>query len=1205
MIVPTIATIVVGSAGLVDQVDQASNAERARTLTVLAGDAGTLVHQLQDERALAVQLLIDQSEADVAALKVEYTQQQQQTKTAGDAYRQDRIVLANIPDSLRELLNRIETQLDELAQMRADVEGRTKVPLSIAERRYRVLIGDLLDIRDAAAQLTGDPTLTDRMRAAAAVATAKEFLSQERAVILKAIAAGVMSEQVRREYLATLKSQELALVAFHEVATPDQREMFDRTVAGAQMRTSFQLEGRIDGLAAGGSPADVVTSRDWDQAMIGRADQMNQVEVALNQQALDAATLLGDLVQRRVLVETGLLLLTLVLGVLFAWLVARSMARSLRDLRQGALAVANYGLQQAVAKLRDPALSPHQSAASIAKLIAEPLPVRSKDEFGQVTEAFNAVHLEAVRTAAEQAALRASVSTMFVNLARRSQLLVDRLIGQLDQLERGEQDPDRLAELFKLDHLATRMRRNDENLLVLAGADSTRVQRDPAALMDVLRAAQSEVEHYTRVQFNVVDHDIEIAAHAVNDLVHLVAELFDNATTFSPPQTPVTVEARRVGDRVVLQVTDRGIGMSADQYAELNERLATPPLVDVAVSRMMGLVVVARLAARHAVPVELRPAQARGTIADVVLPSGVLVPRALAGRTQLAPTRPGPAVGGPGAGPADRPSPFGPPLALESGSFPAAAAAWPAPAEESWAGASPRGSRGPSSSLGSPGPLGAPPPPQVPLMFGTVPPVPGAPPSQGGPHGGPPTPTGGLGAARAGDYPGYGTEPGGSGSNGYPGAYGGTGRALPAWYDLTGTGSGGAPRTGADMGPPGVSAPEASTSAAVGSPGGTQPGGRTAPEPLPQRRPRQWGDPEPDAGAEPRRPEVGHGPTGATPVVPGPVAGSGPTASVGPGGAPSAEAAVRPPVWPPLREPVTPEPAGESVLDIPERLSASLDMTSELPRTRESTSSADWVDYPAGLAAGASSGAPHDANDLTMELPIFHELESAWFHSEPAPAPVPERFEPSRPDRIRAEYPSAEYAHPEQVPSYLDRMDTQRQERGREEPVPVAPADTVSGYLGSAYPGLSYREPGYPAPAPEPGGRQDTGPGVSSRPAWPVSAGTGRLDQPTVSGDARGPAGEVSWRSAADGGWIAARAATDPRDGGSTEKGLPRRIPMAQLVPGGVETVSQGVDRRSPDAVRGLLSAYHRGVQRGRGAHGKEAAPVSPDPENSGREQEA
>src|SRR5204863_371154 len=175
-----------------------------------------------------------------------------------------------------------------------------------------------------------------------------------------------------------------------------------------------------------------------------------------------------------------------------------------------------------------------------------------------------------------------------VNLARRSQILVDRLIGHLDRLERGGEDPDRLAELFQLDHLATRMRRNDENLLVLAGADSTRVQREPASLIDVLRAAQSEVEHYTRIEFGVIDRDIEVAAHAVNDLVHLVAELFDNATAFSPPDSTVIVDARPVGDRAVLYLEHHGIGISPEQLAELHDRLATPPMLAVAASRRTG-----------------------------------------------------------------------------------------------------------------------------------------------------------------------------------------------------------------------------------------------------------------------------------------------------------------------------------------------------------------------------------------------------------------------------------------------------------------------------------------------------------------------------------------------------------------------------------------------------------------------------------------
>src|SRR5690606_2786941 len=371
----------------------------------------------------------------------------------------------------------------------------------------------------------------------------------------------------------------------------------------------------------------------------------------------------------------------------------------------------------------------------------------------------------------------------------------------LDRLERGEQDPDRLSELFQLDHLATRMRRNDENLLVLAGADSTRVQRDPASLMDVLRAAQSEVEHYTRIQFTSVDSDIEIAAHAVNDLVHLVAELLDNATAFSAPDTTISVQARRLGDRAVLQVEDRGIGMSQEQYAELNERLATPPQVDVAVSRMMGLVVVARLAARHGVKVELRPAPGRGTIAEVNLPSGVLVPRALAGRTH-APTG-FPAARPLGAQAAVGRLNFPPPLALESGP----SARTPEGAGAAFAAAGP-----PGQTSGAPTPPGS---TSTWSAFGTAGSQPPAP-QQAGPlpeRGQGESRAAGLGAAAAfggalgaiggalgaaagaaAGAAGVGGAAGGSSdqassgsgvrSGGPNGAAGG--RGLPAWADLTG-----------------------------------------------------------------------------------------------------------------------------------------------------------------------------------------------------------------------------------------------------------------------------------------------------------------------------------------------------------------------------------------------------------------------------------
>jgi methyl-accepting chemotaxis protein len=1105
MIVPTIATIVIGVQSLFDHIQEANNADRAYTLAVLSGDAGHLVHQLQEERVDAVKLLNAPPNAPantIERLRDDYEKQQTETETANADYRFRRSTLADVPDNLRELLDRIEAQLSELSQLRSQVADRDDVSLTIAEDRYGVLVQDLLEIRDLSAQLTGDTTLTDRMRAAAAVATLKEELSKERVVVLLTLDDGDLSQGDLRSYIDKRVGQERAEANFNAIATPAQALLWQETVTGADLRETGRYEEYLDAARVGPVPADAVPLDKWDQTMLERSNLINEVEVELNEQAQIAATERGDVVQRQVLIETGVLLITLLLGVLFAWVVARSMARSLRDLRQGALAVAQYGLPQAVARLRDPALSSQLSPQQIAAQIADALPVRSKDEFGQVTEAFNAVHMEAVRTAAEQAALRSSVATMFVNLARRSQILVDRLIGHLDRLERGEQDPDRLSELFQLDHLATRMRRNDENLLVLAGADSTRIQREPAALVDVLRAAQSEVEHYTRVQFGVIDADIEIAAHAVNDLVHLVAELFDNATAFSPPDSSVLVEARRVGDRAVLQVEDRGIGMSGEQYAELNDKLATPPMVDVAVSRMMGLVVVARLANRHNVKVELRPSLDRGTVADVMLPGGVLVPRALAGRSQA-----------PSGFPASRPVPtevpprpmFPAPLALESSS-----AGQPgAPLAASAAGWSPE----------------APPP----GLFATSYPPPGNAPSMppmgstgiGGGHGGGGH-GGGLGAALADNGFGAPLAPanGGNGGNG--------GRGLPAWHDLTGV-SDRPPTRGWD----------------------SEPGDMN---PLPHRQPNQaW-------------PENGEGP-GIPRQMPTSPEARADTASVGFGGAPSGApygtppapylpppmaepghsdfgvpAAARPPTWPPVTsdDSVAPTRASEP------------DFTAEMPAVR--------ADAPEAAPTPPS----RYADDLTMELPIFRELESAWF-------------------RVTGSFPQ------------------------------VSPTGGDTSAPTGAVPDAA---PASPAPAGA-GGRKAARPksGITTDSAQmagvTMSTGTPRPGGIGGTAGAAGPGGEVTWRTVADDGWSAAQAAARPSDGGTTEIGLPKRVPMAQLVPGGVETPAGGPQRRTPDSVRGLLSAYTRGVQRGRGAHGNQADSTASaeagghEGTDSSREQEA
>ncbi len=1061
MIVPIAATVVVGVNGLVSNIGDANNADRARTLSGLSADAAALSQELQGERAKATLLLGTPPGGQAATTALnEFKRQSEQTDNAAKTYRLHRSGLADINDDFRTRLSNIDTELGDLPVLRQQItDPNAQVLGSTVVSRYRSVIEDLLGIRTASAELATNAHLGAEMRAAATISEMKEQASLERVFGLQVISSGTFSPELRNQFAASLTGQQQAETGFRAVSEPWQREYFDQTVAGSDLRAATLFEGVLSPLTSDKlPPTGVPTAEQWDTALFGKANLLRKVEITLDEHNIEDATAERNLLQRNVLVGTGTLLGLLLLAVLFAWIVARSMARSLRELRHGALTVAQYGLPQAVARLRDPSLATQMSPQQVAMQIAEPLPIHSRDEFGQVAEAFNAVHLEAVRTAAEQAALRASVATMFVNLARRSQILVDRLIGHLDRLERGEEDPDRLAELFQLDHLATRMRRNDENLLVLAGADSTRIQREPAPLMDVLRAAQSEVEHYTRIEFGMIDRDIEIAAHSVNDMVHLVAELLDNATAFSPPDSAVVVEARRVGDRAVLLVEDHGIGISPEQLAELNERLANPPMVDVAVSRMMGLVVVARLAARHGVKVELRTARERGTIADVTLPASVLVPRALAGRT----TAGMPTAGMP-TGPRDGFGPYDP--------------------------RDPRDPRDQRSQPPAPrSPLGAP------LALESGPNGRG-----GGAFGG--------GLFNNGDrHSGFsGLNNGGSGqpgySNGSPpsGDPSGPSRGLPAWSDLTGV-NGHGPRP-----PSGLCRPAAAAAH------GRQLVGRQPHQRIRHaRRARR-----PDPAAAPR------GPAGRpdAPPLPGRVPGqSGHPGQFGPVGAPdqglnqgpgqpgqSARRSVRRPVPAASRPPVVlrsdpasrrrgrrppprlarspgkaPGPASVRVplrRRGPHRTPASLPVRPPTARTtRPRSRRCVW---PGSRAADSEPGYDNVESrarfvDETMELPIYEELESLWFRTKKP---------------------------------YHDEPPTPRTPMGQ-----PAPNGTHGGQRGGQMP---------PAPAapPVPGGYAppvEVGYAPAAQPGRPVD--------PRWAAEAPAPEPAPSWHTAADEGWEAAAA---------------------------------------------------------------------------------
>jgi signal transduction histidine kinase len=355
----------------------------------------------------------------------------------------------------------------------------------------------------------------------------------------------------------------------------------------------------------------------WDTDMGDKITALQSTELLIADNISSRISQLQAAAQDTALLYLVITLLVLLIVVIAALLVARSVVLPLRRLRAGALNIASVQLPERVRLLSE-------NPESAATMEVAPINVVAQDEIGQVARAFDQVHSEAVRLAGEQAVLRSSFNAMFVNLSRRSQSLIERLARMIDNLEQNEDDPDRLGSLFSMDHLVTRMRRNSENLLLLAGHENPRKWSDAIPLADVARAATSEIEQYNRVTLNV-PAGISIIGQAVSDVVHLLAELIENATIFSPKDTQVSVTMQELASGgVLIEILDKGIGVSEARLADMNWRLDNPPTIDVSVSRHMGLFAVARLAERHRVRVRLRPASPQGLSALVWLPDSVI-----------------------------------------------------------------------------------------------------------------------------------------------------------------------------------------------------------------------------------------------------------------------------------------------------------------------------------------------------------------------------------------------------------------------------------------------------------------------------------------------------------------------------------------------------------------------------------------------------
>ncbi|MEV4169535.1 nitrate- and nitrite sensing domain-containing protein [Nonomuraea sp. NPDC049709] len=630
ILVPTIAAVVLGGARVVGSVQSIGVYDRTATSAEQAGRIRDLVQAIGLERDTGG--WIGASRAMRKSLAAPFAQRKAAVDTLVKAVRSD---LDTMDDTYGPRVIKAAAQakydLGRLSKIRTEGQANTI--------RYDFLTDTLIKLHDELALMSDDSQIVGQFRALSALVSAKEEISRQRVQLLQASYDGDrVDAKAVEQFIASNARQQSDISTVGVEAGVEVGLELSKALTSNPEYVNVQLtKSRAVTLASGRAPGAVLNDNlisaraereRWFKENTVAVDVLHGIEKELAGKVNLRSQELRESEIRNAIIAGALILALLLIVLLLTVAIARSMVSPLRRLRTEALEIAGFRLPDVVRQLR---VSGDTSVRDV-----QPIEVEGQDEIGEVARAFDQVHRQAVRLAGEEAELRSNISSMFVNLSRRTQTLVERQISLIDGLEKGEQDGGRLSDLFKLDHLATRMRRNSENLLVLAGHEATRRRSQPAKLVDVVRAALSEVEGYERVQVRV-HRATSVLGSCANDLVHLVAELVENAIQFSPNHSHVTVTSSLIeGGGALLSVSDTGISMTEDELAEANRRLAEPPVVDVSVSRRMGLFVVGRLALRHGIRVQLRKGEGSGLIAMVLLPPALIAD----GQQQPLPQRP-------------------------------------------------------------------------------------------------------------------------------------------------------------------------------------------------------------------------------------------------------------------------------------------------------------------------------------------------------------------------------------------------------------------------------------------------------------------------------------------------------------------------------------------------------------------------------------
>ncbi|MFJ5099630.1 nitrate- and nitrite sensing domain-containing protein [Streptomyces sp. NPDC088554] len=651
LLIPVLVGLVMGGFQVKASIDTWQQAQDAEKTALVVRAAAEYSEALLNERDLTAQaLLTNKRDAPVVT----------QTRAATDAAKKKfDAVVAQMPaeQGLERRLSLVRSVEPGLADIRKsaytagvetpDKSGDNGGPVA-TEEAYVPLEHTLLEFSNELGLGTGN--ITSYGRAVYAIALAKGAESLQRSIGMHLLVRPSQKAEVKTGQTIAFSSyaylEDIAIGEYASGGTDAdtarlQKIMQEKAAEGQKLLAAAQqramaagqdftpppskdgsvINGMVAAIATGDTPERLadrgVTPEAWMAASTAKFDGYSEIENDLVDRAVAEAAQIADNARNTAIVNAAIVVIALMAAFVLAGIMARQLSRSMLSLRTAAFGIAEQRLPMLVDQLS-------RAEPGRVDTRVQPIPIDSRDEIGEVARAFDQVHREAVRLAAEQAMLRGNVNAIFTNLSRRNQSLIEGQLTLISDLENNEGDPDQLENLFRLDHLATRMRRNGENLLVLAGEEPGRRWNQPVPLVDVLRAASSEVESYERIELTGVP-ETEIHGQSVTDLVHLLAELLENATTFSSPQTKVRVTATRLPDgRVMIEIHDKGIGLTAEDFADINHKLANPPTVDAAVSQRMGLFVVGRLAERHGVRVQLRPSgEQAGTTSLVMLPAAI------------------------------------------------------------------------------------------------------------------------------------------------------------------------------------------------------------------------------------------------------------------------------------------------------------------------------------------------------------------------------------------------------------------------------------------------------------------------------------------------------------------------------------------------------------------------------------------------------